>query len=278
MEVEEEPPVHTESEAEADPDPVVTDIPVFLSKAGSCYLYQYPVRPGHMTYDGSQVIRARFRPLNQQAQLELAINTKSENYDESKGEQIALNTDGASAGPTKYFQTSKMDKQLLTGSSPVASTGRYALAILDNEELHLTPVKGVLQLRPSLAYMDKSDKTARLEARNSGDNVEEEDNKPQAVTVRFTKVRINIGHPNIYLTLLMCQGDSDRLKKLKEKSFDYQMRMVEEEPWVECDYQQAKTAGWDSACQKLFCNKTEPVKTLDSSAQQYLCDLKDPHG
>ena len=185
MEVEAEPPGQTESEA--DPDPVVRDIPVFLSKAGSCYLYQYPVRPAHLTYDGSEVTRARFRPLNRQAQLELAINTKSDNYDESKGEQIALNTDGASGGSNKYFQSSKMDKQLLTGTSPVATTGRYALAILDNDELHLTPVKGVLQLRPSLGYMDKSDKTAR----NSGDNVDEEDNKPQAVTVRFTKVRIN---------------------------------------------------------------------------------------
>ena len=185
MEVEGEPPGQTESEA--DPDPVVRDIPVFLSKAGSCYLYQYPVRPAHMTYDGSQVMRARFRPINRQAQLELAINTKSDNYDESKGEQIALNTDGASGGSNKYFQSSKMDKQLLTGSSPLGSTGRYALAILDNEELHLTPVKGVLQLRPSLSYMDKSDKTART----SGDTVEEEDNKPQAVTVRFTKVSID---------------------------------------------------------------------------------------
>ena len=185
MEVEEKPPAQTESEAEA--DPVVTDIPVFLSKAGNCYLYQYPVRPGHMTYDGSHVIKARFRPVNQQAQLELAINTKSENYDESKGEQIALNTDGPAAGSNKYFQSSKMDKQLLTGTSPLASTGRYALAILDNEELHLTPVKGVLQLRPSLGYMDKSDKMAR----NSGDNVDEEEDKPQAVTVRFTKVSPN---------------------------------------------------------------------------------------
>ena len=84
--------------------------------------------------------------------------------------------------------------------------------------------------------------------------------------------------PNPDLNFRMFQGDSDRLKKLKEKSFDYQMRMVEEEPWLECEYQQAKTAGWDAACQKLFCNKPEPVKTLNSSAQQYLCDLKDPHG
>jgi len=241
-------------------DPVVEDIPVYLSKAGHCYLYQYPVRPGHMTYDGSHVVRARVRPVNQQAQLEIAINTKSDNYDESKGEQIALNTDGREAGSSKYFKSSMMDKQTLTGSSPVSSTGRYALAIMDNGELHLTPVEGVLQLRPSLGYMDKSDKTARLEGRNNLDSAEDEDTKPQAVTVRFTK------------------GDADRIKKLKEKSFDYQMKMVEEEVWVECEYQQARTGDWDSVCQRLFCNKTEPVKTLSSSAQQYLCDLKGSDG
>ena len=79
--------------------------------------------------------------------------------------------------------------------------------------------------------------------------------QPQAVAVRF-------------------KGDSDRLKKLKE-SFNYQMKMVEEEPWVECEYQQARTGDWDSVCQKLFCNKTNPVTVLNSSTQQYLCDMKD---
>lgn len=234
---------------ESEDDPVVLDIPVYLSKAGNCYLYQYPVRPGHMTYDGTHVVRARVRPVNQQAQLEIAINTNSDNYDKSKGEQIALNTDGSDAGHSKYFKSSMMDKQVLTGSTPVSSTGRYALAIMDNDELHLTPVKGVLQLRPSLGYMDKSDRTARL------DGIDDEYSKPQAVAVRF-------------------KGDSDRLKKLKE-SFNYQMKMVEEEPWVECEYQQARTGDWDSVCQKLFCNKTNPVTVLNSSTQQYLCDMKD---
>ena len=169
-------------------DPVVKNIPVYLSKADHCYLYQYPVRPGQMTYDGSHVVRARVRPVNQQAQLEIAINTKNPNYDASKGEQIALNTDGRETGPNKYFKSSLMDKQLLTGTSPVTSTGRYALAIMDNEELHLTPVEGVLQLRPSLVYLDKSDNTARIEGRNNLDSIDDEDNKPQAVTVRFSKV------------------------------------------------------------------------------------------
>ena len=187
-------------------DPVVADIPVYLSKSGNCYLYQYPVRPGHMTYDGSHVVRARVRPINQQAQLEIAINTNSDNYDQSKGEQIALNTDGAEPAQNKYFKSSMMDKQMLIGSSPVSSTGRYALAIMDNDELHLTPVKGVLQLRPSLGYMDKSDKTARLEGRSNVDGTEEEETKPQAVTVRFTKVLFEmIGSTVFDLIRLMCR-------------------------------------------------------------------------
>ena len=53
------------------------------------------------------------------------------------------------------------------------------------------------------------------------------------------------------------------------------LKMVEEEPWVECEYQQARTGDWDSVCQKLFCNKTNPVTVLNSSTQQYLCDMKD---
>ena len=50
-----------------------------------------------------------------------------------------------------------MDKQVLVGSSAVEKTGRYAVGILNDNELHLTQLEGVLSLRPSLGYLDKSD-------------------------------------------------------------------------------------------------------------------------
>ena len=87
--------------------------------------------------------RAKFKPNNQQVQLELKLNTASENYDKSKGEQIALNTDGcnsAAAGADKYFQSNVMDKQVLTGTR-VSDIGRYAVARLVDRELHLNQVK-----------------------------------------------------------------------------------------------------------------------------------------
>ena len=183
-----------------DSDPVVAEVPVYLSKSLNCYLYQYPVRPASMTYDNTQVIRARFRPNHKQVHLEVKLNTKSENYDRSKGEQIAVNTDGCSPAPgaTTFFQSQLMDKQVLAGGTALTRAeagpdtgGRYAVARLEaGGELHLTQLQAVLQLRPSLGYMDKSDRTARAEgrAKDDPDDLEDEDKPPQAVTVKFSRV------------------------------------------------------------------------------------------
>ena len=201
-----DPPEERDPEAcvKEEDDPIVKEVPVFLSKSVNCYMFQYPVRPASMTYDDSAVMKARFRPNNQQVQLEMRLNTQSENYDKSKGEQIALNTDGSGGNATEgnYFQSRMMDKQMLMGQS-VETRGsqggsRYAVARMVNGKLHLTGVKGVLQLRPSLGYMDKSDKTARAEGRlrdtDPDEPEEEEERKPQAVTVKFSRVSCFVQH------------------------------------------------------------------------------------
>ena len=263
-------------------DPILKEVPVYLSKAVNCYMFQYPVRPASMTYDDSAVVKARFRPDNQQVQLEVRLNTQSENYDRSKGEQIALNTDGPGAGggaEGKYFQSRLMDKQIMMGYSVETRerrSSRYAVARMVEGSLHLTEVKGVLQLRPSLGYMDKSDKTARAEGRlrdADPDEPEEEERQPQAVTVKFSRVsRLSSGltiRPSDYVSF---QGDSDRAQKMKEKSYDYQMKRVEEEPWVECCYHGVASAKSAEMCQKLKCNNTTTDLTIsfNQSHKQYL--------
>lgn len=270
-------------------DPILKEVPVYLSKAVNCYMFQYPVRPASMTYDDSAVVKARFRPDNQQVQLEVRLNTQSENYDRSKGEQIALNTDGPGAGggaEGKYFQARLMDKQIMMGYSVETRerrSSRYAVARMVEGSLHLTEVKGVLQLRPSLGYMDKSDKTARAEGRlrdADPDEPEEEERQPQAVTVKFSRVsRLSSGltiRPSDYVSF---QGDSDRAQKMKEKSYDYQMKRVEEEPWVECCYHGVASAKSAEMCQKLKCNNTTDLTiSFNQSHKQYLEGLKDEHG
>ena len=51
---------------------------------------QYPVRPCTMSYDSAEVIASKVKNKQQQVEITLALNTKSTNYDDSKGTEIMV--------------------------------------------------------------------------------------------------------------------------------------------------------------------------------------------
>lgn len=255
--------VDNEVQSEEDEDPVVAQIPVYMAKGLDCYLLQYPVRPASMHYENAVVKKVKFRPKNQQIEMHLAMNTDNDNYDTSRGEQIALNVDGeqsraAAAAPNRTFTSALMDTQVLSGGRAVADTSRYAVGIINNGELHLTQVKGVLTVRPNLNYLDKSDKRAKAEGRTADpdDPTPEQDEKPEAVTVKFSK------------------GENDRSAKWKEKSYQHMIKKEEEEPWINLQFSQVKSTRWEDESQNLFCNAMEHQIPADQSPDQYLQALK----
>lgn len=71
-------------------------MPVYLSQAlaQNLYIYQYPVRPANRDWKDVKVTNASIKPKNQLVRMEIALDTYSDKYCPSKGEQIALNTDG----------------------------------------------------------------------------------------------------------------------------------------------------------------------------------------
>lgn len=71
-------------------------IPVYLSQAlaENFYIFQYPVRPANRDWKDVKVRNAFIKPKNQIVRLEVDLDTYSDKYCPSKGEQIALNTDG----------------------------------------------------------------------------------------------------------------------------------------------------------------------------------------
>lgn len=243
-------------------DPVIHEIPVYLAKDLHCYLLQYPVRPASMPYDNVEVTEAKLRPQGQQLKLKLRLNTSNTNYDNSKGEQFALNVDGADntnkLPDEKTFPSGIMDHQVLTSSRAVSSSDRYAVGILNDNELHMTPIQSILHMRPCLSYLDKGDKTAKSEGRtiDDPDDPVEETEVLKPVTVKFAR------------------GDPDRNKKYLEKTYDYQQKKSEEEPWVETRFHQIKSRVWEEESQKMFCGKMEDeVTELDLSSQKYLDTL-----
>lgn len=117
--------------ANEEDDPVVQEIDVYLAKslAEKLYLFQYPVRPASMTYDDIPHLSAKIKPKQQKVELEMAIDTLNPNYCRSKGEQIALNVDGACADETNTYSSKLMDKQTFCSSQTTSNTSRYAAAL-----------------------------------------------------------------------------------------------------------------------------------------------------
>lgn len=62
-----------------------------------------------------------------------------------------------------------MDKTVLQSSRALPNCSNYAVGIFQDGELHLTPLKGIIQMRPQFNYLDKSDKRVREEAKNTGE-------------------------------------------------------------------------------------------------------------
>nr|CAD7260962.1 unnamed protein product [Timema shepardi] len=226
------------------------------------------------------------KPQHQEVRLELGIDTRNPNYDTSKGEQFAINVDGSGnkkdgkKTDEKYFDSNVMDKLVLTSTRAVMNASNYAVALVHENELHVTALRGLLHLRPSFAYLDKSDKRAKEEAKDQGEDISggEEEEEAKQVTVKFKR------------------QENDRIKQARERSFGFLSKRSAEEPWYHTEFHatssetsesvnafvvlrsaaedgeiEVRISQWKS---KLYCSKTtEKVCELSVSSDDYLKTL-----
>lgn len=251
--------------ANEEDDPVVQEIDVYLAKslAEKLYLFQYPVRPASMTYDDIPHLSAKIKPKQQKVELEMAIDTLNPNYCRSKGEQIALNVDGACADETNTYSSKLMDKQTFCSSQTTSNTSRYAAALYRQGELHLTPLHGILQLRPSFSYLDKADakhreREAANEAGDSSQDEAEEDVKQ--ITVRFSR------------------PESEQARQRRVQSYEFLQKKHAEEPWVHLHYYGLRDSRSEHERQYLLCQGFSGVENTElvKSPSEYLMMLMPP--
>jgi len=260
-----------------DDDPVIKTIPVFLSKALSknLHLFQYPVRPCTLPYDPNTtlVMDSRMKPKQQKVELTLGLNSNCANYDQSKGEQIALNVDGSGKKPALddelTYGRGFMDRITLSSSKSIKESSRYAVGIFNGSELHLTPLNGIVSLKPSLQYLDKSDRTAKSEGRpklnESSQDEDDEEEAAKADAVQKVGVRFMKGGAQ----------DQSRYQEMKKKTFEYQQKMAEEEAWVPMDYHHVRSEKCVEQIQRLFCKRMDGVAIEgDTKVDKYLQELK----
>ncbi|KAM9584395.1 DNA-directed RNA polymerase III subunit RPC5 isoform 2-T2 [Trichechus inunguis] len=199
----------------------------------------------------------------QLVELEMAMDTLNPNYCRSKGEQIALNVDGACTDETSTYSSKLMDKQIFCSSQTTSNTSRYAAALYRKGELHLTPLHGILQLRPSFSYLDKADakhreREAANEAGDSSQDEAEEDVKQ--ITVRFSR------------------PESEQARQRRVQSYEFLQKKHAEEPWVHLHYYGLRDSRSEYERQYLLCQGSSGVENTElvKSPSEYLMMLMPP--
>lgn len=252
---------------EGENDPLVAEIPVYLAKTltEQLYILQYPVRPRSHTYDDSSILKTKIRPRSGQMEMELGLQTRGPTFDRSKGEQIALNVDGAFRdkrdSEDNYYKSNVMDKLVLTSTKALSDVSRYAVGVMRDNSLHLTPVSSVLALRPCFSYLDQADKRGKQERKEmmgEGEDSEEEE-KARKVTVQFEK------------------PETEKSRKAKEKSYGFLLRQIREEPWVDVTYHKYGSERSEFEMRKLYCMyEDEHIDQFNLDPNEYLKQLVPP--
>lgn len=65
-----------------------------------------------------------------------------------------------------------MDKTVLYSTRAIPDCTNYAVGIFQDGELHVTPLRGIIQMRPQFNYLDKGDKRAKDDAKTMGEGID----------------------------------------------------------------------------------------------------------
>lgn len=250
--------------ADEDGDPVVKEIPVYFSKtlAEKLFVLKYPLRSAQDGYDNAVVLKSSIKPQNQEIQIEVALNTHSVNYDQFKGEQIAINANVPSRHDKeeeeRYFESDLMDKVVLQSSRSVPSNRNiFAVGVYQDGDLHLTPLKGILEMRPAFQYFDKQDKRSKDD--NKDAEIEEEEEPAKQVNVSFARQK------------------PDHIKKLQEQSFKCQTNKSFEESWIHTKYIPATNSKAELSRMEMLCPPVDDaMNSLNMSKKDFLKNLLPP--
>lgn len=139
-----------------------------------------------------------------------------------------------------------MDKQSFLSSKPIEDVNRYMVCVLQDREIHATPVRGIVSMRQVFSYFDKQDKRTKAEQKAEQDADADEEELKQ-VTVKFART------------------ENEKVRKAREKSFNYISKMESEEPWCETFWHAKKSTTAELERHKLFCSSASAASSRDGA-------------
>lgn len=212
-------------------DPIVKTIDIYATKILSehLYLFQYPIRPANRPYEETdRPTEARMKPRAGHLQVEIPI-LESNYYDRQRAVQ---------------WTTEPLRTQTLGGS--VAPGRNYLVGLVRGDEMHVTPLKGVAQLRPIFRYIDEHDREER-EVKRSEASADKTARAPKTVQVSAKS--------------------SDMLPDLSTTAL---IRAAEEENWTKLQWRESTHRESENVSKHLMTGKQDTLCTPITDKAAYL--------
>ncbi len=186
---------------ENEDDPIVHEIPVFLSQELSynLHLLQYPLRPQNRPYsDVGRLVSARFKPKLRKIEFAHALIDDPSQYDTEADYEIP---------------------KLKLVSRTVPPKSNYAVGLFRNNRLYLTPLHARCRMLPSLDHIDAADEDDRADEEKKKDlaegRTEDDANDLKPVMQKYKR------------------RENERAPTSRKLTHSYLKLLQDQEPWID---------------------------------------------
>ncbi|KAL4443420.1 hypothetical protein ABPG75_011157 [Micractinium tetrahymenae] len=202
------------------------------------YLLQFPLRPPWRPYheDKTPLRNVKLKPKVTKLQCEVPLDTRSRNYNE--------NVEPVRKISAVTLQSSRLDMRTT-----------FAAGFVEEDRLLLFPVDEALQLRPSLAHLDKEKETA---AKKKGKGEEEEEQQQQKAPELMQ------------LTVQVKRRETEQQAEARLRSYAHLAAQEEADQWVPLEYHGEASELAQSIWTRLAGVGGAPEVAATLSREQYL--------
>ncbi|RCH87248.1 DNA-directed RNA polymerase III subunit RPC5 [Rhizopus azygosporus] len=260
-------------------DEVLAEYPIYLTNELSKYLYlfQYPMRSTPFNARTGPTA-ARLKPNAKMVELDLPLDTRSAFYSTERGEDFAMGLNdktiktaydrrmeeheeelnGYYSRASKKKDEELLDKMTLT-STQVPTQTKYAIGVIRDQELHLTPIRTTVQLRPGFKYIDKIDEKWKAANKRIQDVEKQEEKKKTTEPGQAQTVQVSV-------------KNAEREGGVRKNIYSLSVKNAEEEEWQPVVYYDQLSLQAEKVSEKLYAgNKEELICT--TSNDEYLTQL-----
>lgn len=237
--------INEDQETDDENDPVVREIDVFLSqnmpgirdpqgKTDGLFLFQYPLRPRWRPLEeGWHLEKLAYRPINQMVEMDLLCGEEGDEF------------------------RHKLVSSLVTPKSS------YAVGLLRDDQLHLSPLCDILQFRPRFDAKDEEDLVKKKERGSSGKGMDDtmEDGSDAEDSSMLPAVQVRV-----------VRRESDKAKEIRTSSHAYMKEQEDKEPWKEVQLSGPLTDDSKAVLENLISPSGRNIPFNTENAQ-YLASL-----